>query len=89
MIDKTHLEELALAAVLSPLGEIAIEIGLDKSLSDYTREEALTLIEVAVSAYQKYKDENSPVPDPIAQPTITQPTEPQSNGVLFNASSYA
>ena len=81
MIDKTHLEELALAAALPFLGEIATEIGLDKSLSDYTREEALTLIEVAVSAYQKYKVENSPVPDPIAQP--------QSNGVLFNATSYA
>ena len=74
MIDKTHLEELALAAALSPLGEIATEIGLDKSLSDYTREEALTLIEVAVSAYQKY---------------ILEHSTPQPKGAPLNASSYA
>jgi len=81
VIDKTHLEELALAAALPFLGEIATEIGMEKPLAEYTREEALTLIEVVVSAYQKYKFENSPVPDPI--------TQPQPKGVSINASSYA
>ncbi len=83
MIDKTHLEELALVSALSPLGEIAAEIGLDKSLSDYTREEALTLIEVVVSAYQKYRFENSPIQTPITQP------QPQPKGAPLNASNYA
>ena len=81
MIDKTHLEELALASALSPLGEIATEIGMEKPLAEYTREEALTMIEVVLSAYQQYKFENSPVPDQI--------TEPQPKGVSLNASSYA
>ena len=81
MIDKTHLEELALASALSPLGEIATGIGMEKPLAEYTREEALTMIEVVVSAYQQYKFKNSPVPDQI--------TEPQPKGVSLNASSYA
>ena len=81
MIDKTHLEELALAAALPFLGEIATEIGMEKHLAEYTREEALTLIEVVVSAYQKYKFENSPVQTPI--------TQPQPKGVSLNASNYA
>ena len=89
MIDKTHLEELALDAALPFLGEIATEIGMEKPLAEYTREEALTLIEVVVSAYQQYKFENSSVPNQISQPTITQTTEPQLKGVPFNASSYA
>ena len=74
MIDKTHLEELALASALSPLGEIATEIGMEKPLAEYTREEALTMIEVVVSAYQKY---------------ILEHSTPQPKGVSFNASSYA
>ena len=81
MIDKTRLEELALAATLPFLGEIATEIGMEKPLDEYTREEALTLIEVVVSAYQKYKFENSPVQIPI--------TQPQPKGVSLNASNYA
>ena len=74
MIDKTPLEELALASALHFLGEIAREIGMEKPLSEYTREEALTMIEVVVSAYQKYKFENS---------------TPQPKGVCINASGYA
>ncbi len=60
MIDKTEIEALALASALHPLGEIAREIGMAKSLSKYTREEALMLIEVVVDAYQKYCFEKLP-----------------------------
>ena len=60
MIDKTEIEALALASALRPLGEIAKEIGMKKSLSEYTRKEALTLIEVVVDAYQKYHLDHSP-----------------------------
>ena len=74
MIDKTHLEELALAAALPFLGEIATEIGMEKPLAEYTREEALTLIEVVVSAYQKY---------------ILEHSTPQPKGAPLNASNYA
>ena len=74
MIDKTHLEELALASALSPLGEIVTEIGMEKPLAEYTREEALTMIEVVVSAYQKY---------------ILEHSTPQPKGAPLNASSYA
>jgi hypothetical protein len=54
MIDKTPLEQQALAAALRPLGEAATEIGMDKPLSAYTREEVLILIETIVDAYQKH-----------------------------------
>ena len=60
MIDKTPLEQQALVAVLRPLGEIVTEIGMDKPLSAYTREEVLILIEVVVDAYQKHLLDNPP-----------------------------
>ena len=60
MIDKTPLEQQALAAALRPLGEAATEIGMDKPLSADTREEVLILIETVVDAYQKHLLDNSP-----------------------------
>ena len=60
MIDKTPLEQQALASALRPLGEAVAEIGMDKPLSAYTREEVLTLIEVVVDAYQKHLLDNPP-----------------------------
>lgn len=60
MIDKTLLEQQALAAALHPLGEAVTEIGMDKPLSAYTREEVLTLIEVIVDAWQKHLIDNPP-----------------------------
>lgn len=61
MIDKTEIEALALASALHPLGEIAQEIGMRKPIFEYTKEEALMLIEVVVDAYQKYHLDHSPV----------------------------
>mgnify|MGYP007077527440 CR=1 FL=1 len=39
---------------IKPLGEYVSEIGMNRPLSDYTREEVLCLIEVAVTSYQEY-----------------------------------
>ena len=51
MIDKLPHEEAAIAAVLPLLGECVAEIGMDKPLRP-SRDEILTLVEVAVTAYQ-------------------------------------
>ena len=51
MIDLTKNEKEAIESALKPLGEYVAEIGMDRPLSNYTREEVLCLIEVAVTAY--------------------------------------
>lgn len=60
MIDKTFLEQEAFVSALRPLGEVVTEIGMDKPLSAYTREEVLTLIETVIDAWQKHLLDNSP-----------------------------
>ena len=52
MTERLPLETKAFEAALLPLGEVVAEIGIDKPLSAYTREEILALIKVAVYAYQ-------------------------------------
>lgn len=61
MIDKTSIEQQALTSVLRPLGEAVTEIGMDKPLSAYTREEVLTLVETVVDAWQKHLLDNPPL----------------------------
>ena len=51
MIDLTLTEKEAIEYALKPLGEYVTEVGMDKPLSAYKREEVLCLIEVALSAY--------------------------------------
>ena len=51
MVDPTELEQAAMAAALGPLGEYVGNIGMDRPLADYSREEVLTLIEVVVTAF--------------------------------------
>jgi len=51
MIDLTKTEKEAIESALKPVGEYVAEIGMDRSLSSYSREEVLCLIEVALSAY--------------------------------------
>lgn len=60
MIDKTLLEQQALVVALRPLGEAVTEIGMDKPMSAYTRQEVLILIETVVDAWQKHLLDNSP-----------------------------
>lgn len=52
MIDPSDMEQAAMRACLSPLGEYVGSIGMERPLADYSREEVLTLIEVVVTAYQ-------------------------------------
>lgn len=51
MIDLTVTEKEAIESALKPVGEYVAEIGMDRPLSNYSREEVLCLIEVALSAY--------------------------------------
>jgi hypothetical protein len=51
MIDVTKTEKEAIESALKPVGEYVAEIGMNKALADYSREEVLCLIEVALSAY--------------------------------------
>lgn len=51
MIYESETERICMEAALRPLGEIIAEIGMDKCLSDLTRENALTIIEVVAKAY--------------------------------------
>ena len=52
MTERLPFEQQAFEAALLPLGEGVAEIGIDKPLSAYTREEILTLIQIVVYAYQ-------------------------------------
>ncbi len=53
MIDLTKNEKEAIEFALKPLGEYVAEIGMNRPLANYSREEVLCLIEVAVTAYQE------------------------------------
>ena len=53
MIDPTPLERAALQACLKPMGELMAEIGFDVPPARYSREQALQLIEVIVTAFQE------------------------------------
>jgi len=51
VIDPTEAELTAMQQCLKPLGEAASEIGMDRSLSSYTQQEALQLINAVVTTY--------------------------------------
>ncbi len=53
-MDFTDIEKQCIKRTLKPLGEIVSEIGMDKPLSAYTRDQVLTLIEVVVGNYQTF-----------------------------------
>ena len=62
MIDLTKAEKDSIESALKPLGEYVAEIGMNRPVADYSREEVLCLIEVAVTAYQdsmRQKEESS------------------------------
>ena len=54
MIDLTLTEKSAIESALKPLGEYVAEVGMEKPLSHYKREEVLCLIEVCLSAYFEF-----------------------------------
>jgi hypothetical protein len=51
VIDPTEAELTAMQQCLKPLGEAASAIGMDRSLSSYTQQEALQLINAVVTTY--------------------------------------
>ena len=51
VIDPTEKELAAMQQCLKPLGEAASEIGMDRTLSSYTQQEALQLINAVVTTY--------------------------------------
>ena len=54
MIDATETERAAMVATLRPLGDYVAQLGLQRPLADYTRDDILTLVEVVVDAYHDH-----------------------------------
>jgi hypothetical protein len=54
MIDPTIHEKAAMQAALKPLGEYVASIGMHRGLANYTKDEILMLVEVAVTAYHNH-----------------------------------
>ena len=54
MIDITKMEKEAIESALKPVGEYVTEIGMNKPSAEYSREEVLCLIEVALTAYFEF-----------------------------------
>lgn len=52
MIDPTDFEKDCMEKSLRFFGEYVAEIGLHRSFASLTKEEALTMVEVIVTAYQ-------------------------------------
>lgn len=53
MVDLTEQEQAAIRVAMRPVAEILEEIGWTKRLVDLTEPQVLTLIEVAVGAFQE------------------------------------
>ncbi len=54
MIDKTKNEQAALEAALKPVSEYVGEIGFNVPVGNYSKKQILTLVEVAVTAFQNH-----------------------------------
>lgn len=54
MIDPTDMEITAMRSCLTPLGQFVGDIGMDRALADYSKDEILQLIDVVVTAYQAH-----------------------------------
>ena len=54
MTDPSEMEIAAMRSALAPLGEYVGAIGMERCLADYSMDQVLMLIEVAVTAYQSY-----------------------------------
>jgi hypothetical protein len=54
VIDASDTEKAAMAAALRPLGDYVTDLGLERPLAAYSREEILTLIEIVVDAFQAH-----------------------------------
>ena len=87
MIDATAIERAAMAAALHPLGEFVAEVGLEKPLADYTREQILTLVEVVVDAYHDHlveaAEREATLEAERLQRLEQRPISPITRGVTF------
>ena len=54
MIDPSEMEIAAMQACLAPLGEYVAAVGMERPLAEYSRDEALALVDAVVTAYQDY-----------------------------------
>ena len=54
MVNSGSSANLAMVAALRPLGDYVAQLGLQRPLADYTRDEILTLVEVVVDAYHDH-----------------------------------
>lgn len=52
VVDPTDIEKAAMQSALKPLGECVALFGMQRPPADWSREDALRLIEVVVDAYQ-------------------------------------
>ncbi|GAO98028.1 hypothetical protein Cva_00671 [Caedimonas varicaedens] len=53
MVDRSPLEEQAFEAILPALAEVVAEIGKEKPLDHYSREEIQRIVEICVCEYQR------------------------------------
>ena len=87
MIDATETERAAMAAALHPLGEFVAEVGLEKPLAEYTREQILTLVEVVVDAYHEHlveaAEREATLEAERLQRLEQRPISPTARGVTF------
>jgi len=87
MINATETERAAMAAALHPLGEFVAEVGLEKPLADYTREQILTLVEVVVDAYHEHlveaAEREATLEAERLQRLEQRPISPTARGVTF------
>ncbi len=68
MVDLTGIERAAIRAALKPLAEVMAEIGWTTPLNALTEAQVLTLIEVAVGAFQDAMHEAAQDPGAGAPP---------------------
>ena len=52
MVDPTEAEQAAIRSAMKPVAEIMEEIGWQTRLADLSKQQVLTLIEVAVTGFQ-------------------------------------
>jgi hypothetical protein len=87
MIDATVTERAAMAAALHPLGEFVAEVGLEKPLADYTRDQILALVEVVVDAYHEHlveaAEREATLEAERLQRLEQRPISPTNRGVTF------
>lgn len=53
VVNKTEIEQKAIVSVLEPLGDYVCSVGMDKPLSQYTKDQILGLVDTVLDSHQK------------------------------------